>query len=281
MEKVILWEKEIEKDFAKASENQLDDFLELVRFVQKNGIQNLICKSTLDKAELWEWLYSKDQIELNDIKRELSRRLERAECKEEGKYEEFFGKIGKLLAIKVLLLSFKGESVYYISTIAEYYISIRNYLALEKKDDFCNDLRECFPNIFFVEGIETTVNTLNRKFEDMREEIIEHLVRINDYYRKFSDMLENHKSYREIAKQFIIDTGIDCSPQAGREKVQALKETRINEVTGQEETVVCELHTKFKTFNIDKEKQDRIYFFPGKQGILGGRIIVKHIGTHL
>ncbi len=281
MEKVILWEKEIEKDFAKASENQLDDFLELVRFVQKNGIQNLICKSTLDKAELWEWLYSKDQIELNDIKRELSRRLERAECKEEGKYEEFFGKIGKLLAIKVLLLSFKGESVYYISTIAEYYISIRNYLALEKKDDFCNDLQECFPNIFFVEGIETTVNTLNRKFEDMREEIIEHLARINDYYRKFSDMLENHKSYREIAKQFIIDTGIDCSPQAGREKVQALKETRINEVTGQEETVVCELHTKFKTFNIDKEKQDRIYFFPGKQGILGGRIIVKHIGTHL
>lgn len=281
MEKVILWEKEIEKDFAKASENQLDDFLELVRFVQKNGIQNLICKSTLDKAELWEWLYSKDQIELNDIKRELSRRLERAECKEEGKYEEFFGKIGKLLAIKVLLLSFKGESVYYISTIAEYYISIRNYLALEKKDDFCNDLQECFPNIFFVEGIETTVNTLNRKFEDMRKEIIEHLVRINDYYRKFSDMLENHKSYREIAKQFIIDTGIDCSPQAGREKVQALKETRINEVTGQEETVVCELHTKFKTFNIDKEKQDRIYFFPGKQGILGGRIIVKHIGTHL
>ncbi len=281
MEKVILWEKEIEKDFAKASENQLDDFLELVRFVQKNGIQNVICKSTLDKAELWEWLYSKDQIELNDIKRELSRRLEKAECKEEREYEEFFGKIGKLLAIKILLLAFKRENVYYISTIAEYYASIRNYLALEKKNDFCNDLQECFPNIFFVEGIETTVNTLNRKFEDMREEIIEHLIRINDYYRKFSDMLENHKSYREIAKQFIIDTGIDCSPQSGREKVQELKETRINEETGQEETVVCELHTKFKTFNIDKEKQDRIYFFPGKQGILGGRIIVKHIGTHL
>ena len=151
MEKVILWEKEIEKDFAKASENELDDLLELVRFVQKNGIQNVICKSTLDKAELWEWLYSKEQIELNDIKRELSRRLEKAECKEEGEYEEFFGKIGKLLAIKVLLLSFKGESIYYISTIAEYYASLRNYLALEKKDDFCNDLQECFPNIFFVE----------------------------------------------------------------------------------------------------------------------------------
>lgn len=94
-------------------------------------------------------------------------------------------------------------------------------------------------------------------------------------------MLGEHKSYQEIAQQFIIDTGIDCSPQAARKKVQVLKETQMNEITGQEETVICELHTKFKTFNVDREKQDRIYFFPGKPGILGGRIIVKHIGTHL
>ena len=92
MEKVILWEKEIEKDFAKASENELDDLLELVRFVQKNGIQNVICKSTLDKAELWEWLYSKEQIELNDIKRELSRRLERRSAKKKGNMKNSLGK---------------------------------------------------------------------------------------------------------------------------------------------------------------------------------------------
>lgn len=281
MEKVVLWGKEIEQDFAGASEKQLDDFLELIMFIQKNGIRNEICESTLDKAELWEWLSSKDKIELNDIKRELSRRLEKAKCRKEEEFDELFRKIGKMFAIKVLVLSFKRKSIYYISTILEYYVGIRGYLATEKKDDFCNDLQECFPNIFFTEGIDTTINTLNRKFEEIREEIVEHLVHINNYQKKFSEMLEEHKSYQEIAQQFTSDTKIDCSPQAGREKVQALKETQINETTGEEETVVCELHTKFKTFNVDKDKRDRIYFFPGKQGILGGRIIVKHIGKHL
>lgn len=281
MEKIVLWGKEIEKDFAGATEKQLDDFLELMHFIQKNNIWNEICKTTLDKEELWEWLYSKDQIELNDIKRELSRYLEKTKCRGEDEFEEFYNKIGKPFTLKVLLLSLEKKSVYYISTILEYYTGIRRYLAAEKKDDFCNDLQECFPHIFFAEGIGTTINTLNRRFEDIRAEIVEHLVYINNYHSKFNKMLEEHKSYQEIAQQFIIDTGIDCSPQAARKKVQALRETQMNEITGQEETVVCELHTKFKTFNVDREKQDRIYFFPGKQGILGGRIIVKHIGTHL
>ena len=47
------------------------------------------------------------------------------------------------------------------------------------------------------------------------------------------------------------------------------------------ETVVCELHTKFKIFNTDRNHRDRIYFYPGKPGIRGGRIIVKYIGTHV
>lgn len=281
MEKIVLWGEEIEKDFAGATEEQLDDFLELIRFIQKNEIQNVICEDTLDKEELWEWLYSKDQIELNDIKRELSRHLEKAKCRGKDEFDEFFNKIGKLCTIKVLLFSFQKESIYYISTILEYYTGIRSYLAREKKDDFCNDLQECFPNIFFVKEIGATVNTLNRKFEDIREEIVEHLVCINDYHSKFSEMLEEHKSYQEIAQQFVTDNGIDCSPQAARKKVQALKEIQINKITGQEETLICELHTKFRKFNVDRAKQDRIYFFPGKQGILNGRIIVKHIGMHL
>ena len=54
-----------------------------------------------------------------------------------------------------------------------------------------------------------------------------------------------------------------------------------NSKNGQEEAVTCELHTKFKRFNIDIDKQDRIYFFPGKREILEGKVIVKHIGGHL
>lgn len=142
-------------------------------------------------------------------------------------------------------------------------------------------MQECFPNIYFADGIGATINTLNRRFEDIRGEIVEHLTQICDYQIKFGELLDEHKSYQEIAQQFSKDTGIDCSPQAGREKVQLLKERQVNETTGQEEIIVCELHTKFKTFNIDREHQDRIYFFPGKRDILGGKVIVKHIGKHL
>lgn len=281
MKKAVLWGNTIEKDFAGALENQLDDFLELIQYIQKNNIRNVICESTLNAAELWEWLYSKEQIELNDIKRELSRRLERAECVAQDEFDELFDKIGKMQRIKVLALSFESESIYYISSLAEYYAGLRSYLVSEKKDDFCSDLQDCFPNIYFAEDIGTTINSLNRKFEDIREEIVEHLIQINNYQVTFGALLNKNKSYQEIAQQFTIDTGIACSPQAGREKVQLLKERRVNEITGQEETIVCELHTKFKTFNIDRERQDRIYFFPGKRGILGGKIIVKYIGNHL
>lgn len=281
MKKAVLWGKEIKKDFTSASESQLDAFLDLVQFIQQNDIWNAICESTLDEADLWGWLYSKEQIELNDIKRELARRMERAKCVSQEEFDELLGEIGKIQKIKILVLSFERVCVYYISTILEYYTGIRSYLALEKKDDFCDDLQECFPNIYFVEGIRTTMNTLNRSFEDIREEIVEHLTQLNDYRVKFGKLLDEHKSFQEVAQQFSADTRIGCSPQAGRDKVQALKESQRNEVTGQEETVICELHTKFNTFNIDRERQDRIYFFPGKRDILGGKVIVKHIGKHL
>lgn len=281
MEKVVLWGDGIEQDFVEVSENQFDDFLELVRYIQKNNIQNVICENTLYKAELWEWLYSKDQVELNDIKRELRRYIEKARYVNEAEFDKLMEKIGKLLSIKVLALLFDKKNIFYISTILEYYAGIRSYLKMEKKDDFCKDLQECFPNIYFAEGIETSVNSLNRKFEDIREEIVEHLTQINDFKARFGELLEEHKSYQEIAREFTADTGIECSPQAGREKVQDLKERQFNDINGQEETVICELHTKFKKFNIDRERQDRIYFFPGKKGILNGKIIVKYIGTHL
>ena len=84
-----------------------------------------------------------------------------------------------------------------------------------------------------------------------------------------------------IAQNFCADTGIDCSPQASRDSVQKLKISCFNEISSRKEIINCELHTKFNKFNIDRTKQDRIYFFPGRQGIHEGKIIVKHIGKHL
>ena len=281
MNKRILWDKKIKESFTKFSQTNLIDFLDLLDYIADYNIENIICESTLDDEELWTWLYTKDQIELNDIKRELSKRIERTKSVNEYDFDEMLNIVGKLNSIKTLILLYEDKCDFYISTKKEYYIGLRRYLAMEKKDAFCKDLPDCFPNIYFSENIETSVNTLNKKFEEIREEIIEHLTNINDYQNKFLKLLQKNTSYQEIAQCFTTDTGIDCSPQAGRDKVRILKETYLNTESNQEETIICELHTKFKKFNIDKSKQDRIYFFPGKMGIKDGKVIVKHIGKHL
>lgn len=281
MDKRILWDKKIKESFTKFSQTHLIDFLDLLDYITDCRIENIICENTLDDEELWTWLYSKDQIELNDIKRELSKRIERTKSVNEYDFDEMLKIVGILNSIKTLILLYEDKSDFHIATKKEYYIGLRRYLAMEKKDAFCKDLPDCFPNIHFSKNVERSVSTLNKKFEEIREEIIEHLTSINDYQSKFLQLLQKNTSYQEIAQCFTTDTGIDCSPQAGRDKVQILKETYFNTKSGQEETVICELHTKFKKFNIDKSKQDRIYFFPGKKGIKDGKVIVKHIGKHL
>lgn len=281
MDKIVLWGRDIERCFLEVSEFQLDDFLELLQHIQTNNDRSVICETTLEKAELWEWLYSKNPVELNDIKRELRKRIEKVKCVSDNDFNKFMDIVGKCDKTKTLVLLFNEENIYYICTIKEYYVGIRSYLAMEKKDEFCKDLQECFPDIYFSEGIETTINTLNRKFEDIRDEIVEHLTQINNYKTQFGVLLGEHKSFQEIAQAFTNDTGIECSPQAGRGRVQVLKEKYVNIKSGKEEIITCELHTKFKKYNIDREKQDRIYFFPGKQGVMEGKVIVKHIGMHL
>lgn len=281
MEKVVLWEDNIRESFVRVTESQLDAFLDLIKYIHANHIENVACESMLDDARLWEWLYSKQKVEMNDLKRELSKRIAKVKSVDLNEFMQYLDKVGSSKNVKVLILSFEEENVYYISTIADYFSGIRSYLSMEKKDEFCRDLQECFPNIHFEKEIETTINTLNRKFVDIREEIVQHLTQINDYHAKFKTLLLEHQSYKEISAEFSKDTGIECSPQAGRAGVQELQIKCFNALSEQEETITCELHTKFKTFNINKEKQDRIYFFPGKKGIFDDKIVVKHIGCHL
>lgn len=281
MEKRVLWDKDIKCCLRDFSQTQTEDFLELLDYIGDHEIDNLICEATKDDPEIWDWLYSKEPAEWNDLKRELIRKIEKAKCATPEEFRKMLKIVGKQNPVKTLILFRDTHNDFCVATMPEYYTGLRKYLAMEKKNEFCGDLPECFPNIYFSEDIERTVNTLNRKFEEIRGEIVKHLTEINDYQIRFGQLLSENTSYQEIAQRFSADTGIECSPQGGREKVQRLKETCLNTKSGRTETVICELHTKFKKFNIDKSKQDRIYFFPGKEGILEGKIIVKHIGGHL
>jgi hypothetical protein len=281
MEKTILWGDEIGGCFASLSEKELDNFLSLVEFIQKNGIAEYINDKTLEDADLWAWLFSRNDFCLNDIKKTLLKKIEKAGHIDSREYERKKQKAGHPEKEKVLILYRDNEKWFCVLNEDEYYNGVRMYLRMEKKDEFSGDLQDCFSNIYFVEGIDTSINTLNRKFEEIRDEIVDHLSVLDSYKSKFEQLLNDNKSYRELADCFYKDTGIHCSTQAGRPGVSQLKIKLMNDNTGREEDVNCELHTKFKKLNIDRENQDRIYFCPGKKGVKEGRIIVKYIGDHL
>ena len=78
--------------------------------------------------------------------------------------------------------------------------------------------------------------------------------------------------------EFQRDSGIECSPQGDKKRIKVFMREFVNERTGKKENINCELHTKFKRFNIDKDKQDRIYFAPAREGICSGKVILIHIG---
>ncbi|MBQ7833970.1 MAG: hypothetical protein IJ336_10430 [Lachnospiraceae bacterium] len=281
MEKEMLWDKHLDEQFISATNKELEAFLELLSYISDNNISNKLSYELYENPQLWDWLTSRETISLRDIKKELSIKMNKAQKINEQEYRDIICSIGVLNDKRVMILAFNKTNAYYIYCVDDYYNALRKYLIMEKKDDFCRDMLECFPNIYFTDDIASTINTLNRKFEELREEIVEHLIELNNYHTKFLELLSQNKSNQVIAQKFYEDTGIDCSPQSSRNNVRELKIACFNEINNRKEVINCELHTKFNKHNIDRTKQDRIYFFPGRQGIHEGKIIVKHIGKHL
>ena len=74
MEKRVLWDNGI-KDYMKefTSEHMLE-FMELLDYIKDDGIESIINRNTQEDPDLWDWLYTKDQTEMNDIKKELGKK---------------------------------------------------------------------------------------------------------------------------------------------------------------------------------------------------------------
>lgn len=280
MTKEILWDKDIGNALVTFSYIQLDNFLEALFFGYNQGALLFMNNQINEDISFWDWLYSKDDSSLNDMKREIVKWLGRTSNIEDALFEEKENEIGKNNGVKVLIAGIT-KNTFCFCTVDEYLRGVRKYLSMEKKSDFVEDLEECFPRLYFVSDIGTTINSLNRKFEEIREEIVEHLSSLDGYQESFRSMMLEGKSNIEMGEAFKRDTNIDCSPQSDRSATRELRISIFNDNTQQPEEIICELHTKFNKCNVDRTKQDRIYFFPGKEGIKNGRIIVKHIGTHL
>ena len=82
-------------------------------------------------------LYTKDQTEMNDIKKELGKKKQRANYVDSEEFDKMMEIVGKLNIIKTLILLYDNQNDFCVSTKSEYYAGLRRYLIMEKKDSFC------------------------------------------------------------------------------------------------------------------------------------------------
>ncbi len=221
------------------------------------------------------WIYDYTNPELRDVKRELSIHINKSETLDDNTdLKSFFGD-------ETVFIVGKNEDSY-VWNVFDYLLFKQSRLKnISSRSSFVSEGRECFMNIFFDETVSPSLSTLGKSFDQIREEIIFHLRKLDEYYNKFQEYLALGYSFQSLADTFTKFSGIQCSPQAGRNGVIKLKRSFINTDTGDNESVVCELHTKFSQHNRGKQKPDRLYFHPGKKGICEDKIIVIHIGEHL
>lgn len=280
MEKEIIWYRNIRNNLQNENYQKLDELCASVDYCLKEHILLFINEAQYKSDELWNWLYDPSVEQLNDIKRELAKYIQKSEPIDDDEYTKKESDVGKCCDIKIIIAC-ANRAVYGFCSLSDFFYCIQSYLSMEKKDDFIKDLGECFPNLFFVDDIGSSINSLNRKFDEIKGEIVNHLRSLDDFTSSFNMLRRNGESNRRLAESFQAATGIECSTQGGRESVEKLKTILYNSSTKNIEEVCCELHTKFKRFNIDRNHQDRIYFYPGKEELLEGKTVIKHIGTHL
>ena len=153
MEKEILWYERFDEQLISATDKELEAFLEMLSYISDNNISSKLSYELYENPQLWDWLTSRETTSLRDIKKELSIKMNKAQKINEQEYQDIICNVGVLNDKRVMILAFNKKSVYYIYCIEDYYIALRKYLAMEKKDDFCRDMLECFPNIYFADDI--------------------------------------------------------------------------------------------------------------------------------
>ena len=239
------------------------------------------CK--IDNVDFSDWLYDYSVPEIRDLKRELSIYISRAMSIASVKYAEVEKRIyaGEVSDEKYFFISYDYEYVLCSCDRDTYYRMKRFYLAnAPSRNVFSEDLWECCENLYFHSGVASSLNTLNNEFNSIKGEIVQHLSFLNAYHASFCNHREASSSNKEVCIGFKEFSKIDCSPQSGRDTTKTLKRSFLNTKTSNDEVILCELHTKFHTRNRNREKQDRIYFHPGKDDVENGRVLIIHIGEH-
>lgn len=270
-------------------DNYLNDILELFVLIKERG------NDVLKSDDIWnyqingiyfiDWLYSKEDPELVDLKDELLIYINKARSIDEKNYNEYESYLVETssnfynFSLQFVFLGDDSRDEYHnISTLSKYYTILRWYLKqCPNRQTLYSSGKEAFPNLYFHNNVLPSLRTLNNSFESIIQEVIEHLEILELYSSTRNNLL--NIANREKCQEIINNYSIDCSPEADRDKARIMS----FEIENSEgiERINCEYHTKFKKIGRDKTKQDRIYFSFGNESYKDGKMIIYHIGDHV
>ena len=239
----------------------------------------------IDESSFAEWLYSKENPELVDLKKELSILINKAKTidrKTYNKYESYLEEgSSNFYSFSCQFVFFSNddkEQYHNVSTLNKYYKVLRWYLRKSPNiNTLFNSGKNVFPNLYFHENVLPSLRTLNNSFSSIVEEIIEHLEAL-ELYSGIENKIPS-VSNRVKCQQIVEKYNIDCSPETSRERAKIMSFEIL--VSERKQKINCEYHTKFKKFGRDNTKQDRIYFSFGDKEYEDGKMIIYHIGDHV
>jgi len=236
--------------------------------------EDSVYKGYIEGKDFANWIYDSSDPCLRDIKQELSIEISRAQTLDPQTDLSVF-----MAEEDTFTVGITDNSK--IEDIFDYLQFKQNRLKnITNRTNFAQELQECYYFIYFDVNVSSTLSTLNNAFSNIVNEIVVHLQQLDLFCRNTPKRLNAGFSNKDFSSEFRNFSSIDCSPQSDRKSVEKLKKNYINKLTGENESLICELHTKFSTYNRDATKQDRIYFHKGKEGVLENRLIVIHIGDH-
>ena len=230
------------------------------------------------------WLYDKNSDpEIADQKRELSKLINKGVSVSKSEYDTLTTAMEDKSETNKLICSFRisRDDIMFVYDMVSYLSAKRWFLTnYTKKDDFLEDAKICFDNLFFNDDINQSINTLCTDFKIVRPHIVKHLAFLDDFRARNFQLSDISLGFIKLSERISSLYPIECSPQASRKSIPQVTFV-FKDFANNDRKVCCELHTKLKWHNMDKQNQDRIYFHPGEVDVADGKLLIGHIGKHL
>lgn len=129
-----VWTQELLEQIPQKDKESVENLLEMLDFCDENEIKNYLDEDALyENNEFCDWIYSKTDRDMNDMKRELMKKTSRYTHLTQEQQKEYLQTIGKPEENKRFGVDFREEEFYAASKMKLYQIARRYFKEREKK----------------------------------------------------------------------------------------------------------------------------------------------------